>query len=66
MFEAVDLPNLDAIAACDDSDLVDAISGAGRLERATAARRLFAVGELFLRREAEADAEERQNWRIDG
>ena len=54
VFEASDLPAVGIVAACDDAGLIDAMSGAVRLERAVAARRLFAVGELFLRREAEA------------
>jgi len=66
MFESIDLPTVEAIPEFDDAGLVDVMSGAVRLERATAARRLFAVGELFLRREAEQDAETRENWRIDG
>ncbi len=66
MFESVDLPAVAVIASRDNAGLVDAISGAVRLERATAARRLFAVGELFLRREAERDASERESWRVDG
>jgi hypothetical protein len=48
MFEPNDLPATDEIAELDNSGLVDVKVSAARLERAAAARRLFAIGELFL------------------
>jgi Domain of unknown function (DUF222) len=66
MFESDELPTEGVIAELDDSGLIDAIDGALRLERVATARRIFAIGELFLRREAALDDEDRANWRIDG
>ena len=66
MFELNDLPTTGAIAQLGESGLVDVMADAIRLERAATARRLYAIGELFLRREAEQDDQDRENWRIDG
>jgi hypothetical protein len=66
MFETDDLSLVEVIAELQDAGLVDVMAGAVRMERAVAARRLFAVAELFLRREAAREAEERENWRVDG
>lgn len=66
MFELGGLPSVEGIGGCADAGLVEVIGAAQRMERAAAARRLFAIGELFARREAEQDAADRQSWRIDG
>lgn len=43
----------------DDAGLIEAMGDAARLESAVMARRLAAVAELYLRRLAEQDADER-------
>ena len=66
MFDIDALPTASDIAGSDDAGLIDSVGAAQRFERAATARRLFAVAELFLRREAERPAAERHQWRIDG
>ncbi len=65
MFEHY-LPDVSAVRGLDDAGLIDAMSDAARLESAVMARRLAAVAELYQRRLAEQDAEDREQWRIDG
>ncbi len=52
MFEVDDLPAEAVIAELDNSALIDVMGESLRLERAASARRLFAIGELFVRRES--------------
>ena len=66
MFESGVLPEEAQISACPTAALVDTMAEAQRLERVCVARRLFAVAELFFRREAEEDTEDRASWRVDG
>jgi Domain of unknown function (DUF222) len=66
MFDIEALPTTGDIAGSDDSGLIETVGAAQRLERAATARRLFAVAELFMRREAGQPADERHQWRIDG
>jgi Domain of unknown function (DUF222) len=64
MFDGVDLPAAEAVAALGEAGLVDLIGSAARLEAAAMARRLMAVAELFERRAAQA--EDRELWLLDG
>ena len=66
MFEVDALTSIDVIAGLDDAALVDAAAGALRMERAASARRLYAVAQLFWRREKQLPFSEREQWRIDG
>lgn len=66
MFEVESIGTVEDIAELGDAGLVDAAVGALRLERAASARRLYAIAQLFWRREKEQAAEERAQWRIDG
>jgi Domain of unknown function (DUF222) len=65
MFE-FQLPDLSAVRGRDDAGLIEAMRDATRLESAAMARRLAAVAELYHRRLAEQDADERAQWCIDG
>jgi len=61
-----ELPAVATVRGLDDAGLIDAMRDAGRLESMVMARRLAAVAELYRRRLAEQDAEEREQWCIDG
>jgi hypothetical protein len=63
MFDTDGLPGLSAVAGMDDAGLIDVMAGSGRLESAVLARRLIAVGELYLRRRRERV--EAGRWVID-
>jgi 5-methylcytosine-specific restriction endonuclease McrA len=65
MFET-ELPELPFVRRLDDAGLIEAMRDAARLESAVMARRLAAVAELYHRRLAEQDADEREQWCIDG
>jgi hypothetical protein len=65
MFE-VELPDVESLRGLDDAGLVDAMRAAVRLESAAIARKFAAVAELYHRRLAEQDADERAQWCIDG
>ncbi len=65
MFE-VRLPDLDALRGLDDAGLVDTMRDAARLESAATARKFAAAAQLYQRRLAEQDAEDREQWCIDG
>jgi hypothetical protein len=65
MFDT-ELPDLEAVRDLDDAGLVDAMRAAVRLESAITARKFAAVAELYHRRLAEQDAEERERWVVDG
>ncbi len=65
MFE-VRLPNVEALCGLDDAGLVDTMRDAARLESAATARKLAAAAQLYHRRLAEQDADEREQWCIDG
>jgi hypothetical protein len=65
MFD-VRLPGLKALCDRDEAGLVDAMRDAARLESAATARKFAAVAELYQRRLAEQDAEDREQWCIDG
>jgi len=66
MFDIGVLGPVGRIDELDDAALVDASVEALRLERAATARRLYAVAQLFWRREKEQPFSEREQWRIDG
>jgi len=66
MFELDVLPATADIVGLDDGGVVDTVAAALRFERAAGARRLFAIAQLFLRRESEQPAAEREQWRLDG
>ncbi|MGB3473371.1 MAG: DUF222 domain-containing protein, partial [Mycobacterium sp.] len=55
----------ESLADADDKALVAAISGWARLEAASAARRLGAIGELVARRTRGTDAVNRSRWSCD-
>jgi len=61
-----DLSNLTVVRGLDDAGLIEAMRDAVRLESAVMARRLAAVAELYHRRLAEQDADERAQWCVDG
>ncbi len=65
MFD-VQLPELQAIRELGDAALVNAMRDAARLESALTARKFAAVAALYQRRLAEQDAEDRDQWCIDG
>jgi hypothetical protein len=65
MFD-VQLPALEEVRRFDGADLVDAMRDAARLESALTARKFAAAAELFQRRLAEQEAEDREQWCIDG
>ncbi len=65
MFD-IELPDLPAVRGLDDAGLIEAMRDTARLESAVMARRLAAVAELYHRRLAEQDADERAQWCIDG
>ena len=65
MFE-VRLPDPDALRGLDDAGLVDTMRDAARLESAATARKFAAAAQLYQRRLAEQDAEDREQWCIDG
>jgi hypothetical protein len=65
MFD-VQLPDLEVVCGLDDAGLVDVIRDAVRLESAVTARKFAAAAELYHRRLAAQDAEEREQWCIDG
>jgi hypothetical protein len=65
MFD-VQLPDLEALSGCDDAAMVDVMQQASRLEAAVTARKFAAAAELYHRRLAEQDAEDREQWCIDG
>jgi hypothetical protein len=60
------LPDVEAVCGLDDAGLVNVMQEAVRLEAAVTARKFAAVAELFQRRRAEQDAEDREVWCIDG
>jgi hypothetical protein len=65
MFD-IDLPDLDVLRGSDDAGLVDAMRSAVQLESAIIARKFAAVAALYHRRLAEQDADEREQWCVDG
>jgi Domain of unknown function (DUF222) len=65
MFD-VQLPDVEAVCGLDGAGLVDVMRDAARVESAAIARKLAAVAELYQRRLAEQDAEDREQWCIDG
>jgi Domain of unknown function (DUF222) len=65
MFDLM-LPDLQAVCGLDDAGLVDVMRDAARLESAVIARKFAAAAELYHRRLAEQDADEREQWCIDG
>jgi hypothetical protein len=65
MFD-VQLPDVEAMHGLDDAGLVDLMRDAARLESAFTARKFAAAAQLYQRRLAEQDAEEREQWCIDG
>jgi hypothetical protein len=65
MFD-VQLPDVEAVCGLDDAGLVDVMRDAARVESAAVARKLAALAELYQRRLAEQDAEDREQWCIDG
>jgi hypothetical protein len=65
MFD-IDLPDVASVRGLDDAGLIEAMRDAARLESAVMARRLAAVAELYQHRLAEQDADEREQWCIDG
>lgn len=66
MFDIDELPPVEELRGLDDAGLVAAMGGATRLESAVTARKFAAVAELYQRRLAEQDAEDRSQWCIDG
>ncbi len=66
MFDLNELGPATDIDELDDAGLIDASVSALRLERAASARRLYALAQLFWRREKEVEFGEREQWRIDG
>jgi Domain of unknown function (DUF222) len=64
MFE-MQLPDIEALCGLDDARLVDAMRDAARLESAVTARKFAAAAQLYQRRLAEQDAEDREQWCID-
>ena len=60
------LPELVEVRRFDDAGLVDVMRDALQLESAVTARKFAAVAELYHRRLAEQDAEDREQWCIDG
>jgi hypothetical protein len=65
MFD-IELPEVEALRDFDDAGLVDAMRDAARLESAVTARKFAAAAQLYQRRLAEQDAEDREQWCIDG
>jgi hypothetical protein len=65
MFE-MRLPDIEALCGLDDAGLVDTMRDAVRMESAVTARKFAAAAELYQRRLAEQDADEREQWCIDG
>jgi Domain of unknown function (DUF222) len=65
MFE-VRLPEVAALGDIDEAGLVDAMREAARMESAVTARKFAAAAQLYQRRLAEQDAEDREQWCIDG
>jgi Domain of unknown function (DUF222) len=65
MFD-IELPDVAAVRRLDDAGLVDVMRDALRLESAVTARKFAAVAELYHRRLAEQDAEDREQWCVDG
>ena len=65
MFE-MRLPDIEALCGLDDAGLVDTMRDAVRMESAVTARKFAAAAQLYQRRLAEQDAEEREQWCIDG
>lgn len=61
-----DWPDLPVVRGLANAGLIEAMRDAARLESAVMARRLAAVAELYHRRLAEQDADERKQWCIDG
>lgn len=66
MFDIDMLGPVNGIDELDDAGLIDASVSALRLERAASARRLYALAQLFWRREKAIEFSEREQWRIDG
>jgi hypothetical protein len=60
------LPDVATVRRLGDAGLVDVMRDATRLESAAAARKFAAVAELYHRRLAEQDAEDREDWCVDG
>ena len=60
------LPEVEALCGLDDAGLVDVMRDAVRLESAVTARKFAAAAQLYQRRRAEQDAEDREQWCIDG
>jgi len=65
MFE-LRLPDVEALCGLDDAGLVDTMRDAARLESAATARKFAAAAQLYQRRLAEQDAEDREQRCIDG
>src|SRR5271166_1465357 len=65
MFE-LRLPEIEALCSLDDAGLVDTMRDAVRMESAVTARKFAAAAQLYHRRLAEHDADEREQWCIDG
>jgi uncharacterized protein DUF222 len=65
MFD-IDLPDLAAVQGFDDAGLVDVMRSTVRLESAIIARKFAAVAALYHRRLAAQDADEREQWCVDG
>jgi hypothetical protein len=65
MFE-MRLPDIEALCGLDDAGLVDTMRDAVRMESAVTARKFAAAAQLYQRRLAEQDADEREQWCIDG
>src|SRR5271163_485033 len=61
-----DLSNLTVVRGLDDAGLIEAMRDAARLESAITARKFAAAAELYQRRLAEQDADDREQWCIDG
>jgi hypothetical protein len=65
MFDA-QLADMEAVRGIDDAGLIEVMREAVRLESAITARKFAAAVELYYRRLAEQDADERAQWCIDG
>jgi hypothetical protein len=65
MFE-LRLPDVEALRGLDDAGLVDTMRDAARMESAAIARKFAAVAQLYQRRLAEQDVDDREQWCIDG
>ncbi len=66
MFDTKLLPDAATLRGLDDAGLVDVMRAAARLESAVIACKFAAAAELYQRRLSEQDAEDREQWCIDG